>query len=103
VYLFYKRSLSFALKLLNVEIMQSSRHSIFHNIDLLLDLNKVTLIPDENRTLKYVRTELKDLRLPDDDNVRNLLSNLNSFLEDYVSMHTGKIHNHLAYTKSYAC
>lgn len=83
--------------------MQSSRVSIFYNIDRLLGLNKVTLIPDENWTLRYVRTELKDLRLPDDDNVRNLLSNLNSFLEDYVSMHTGKIHVHLAYTKAYAC
>lgn len=76
--------------------MQKLRDSIFYNLDLLLELNKFTFIPDENSILKQARARLKGLHLYNNSNSRNLLYHFNSFLEDYVSMHTGKMTIHLA-------
>ncbi len=70
-------------------MMQSLRDSILCNLDLLLDLNKVTFILDENTILRDARTRFKCLHY-NISNIRDLLFQLNSFLEDYVAMHTGK-------------
>ncbi len=72
--------------------MQSLRDSILCNLDLLLDLNKVTFILDKNTILRDARTRFKCLYY-NISNIRDLLFQLNSFLKDYITIYTGKINS----------